>query len=347
FDRDDRVVFILELSPVLQTHRKKKDKKRKKSKANEEGREKSKGEELSGFVIFPLGEEWYAFPVGQVREIINYPRQVSPIPQSPNYVEGVFLLRGEELVLLSLRKFLNVSSEKEEQRVVILSLGGSALGVAVDDVKEIKWVPPSSILPMERDLSKGVIVLDEGRRLVSILNAADIVSKDELSELVEDSQQEGSLEVKDMRNFVRFNVGRIDMAIPIEKVKEVIEVEELTPLPGAPEYVRGMYNLRNSVIAIIDLANKLGISSEEDSDRVVVLEDMPVGFVVTRLKGIMKVEEESLQPAEDLAGMEENLLEGIIKTEDGGIVFVLDVDKVVHEEDLKLIKEEAVKDGGE
>ena len=150
-----------------------------------------------------------------------------------------------------------------------------------------------------------------------------------------------------MKSFVRFTVGSIDMAIPIEKVQEVIEVEELTPLPGAPDYVRGMYNLRNSVIVVIDLAQKLGVKAEGDSNRTVVLEDMPVGLVVTKLRGIMKTEEENLQPAEDLAGLEENLLEGIIKTEEGEIVFVLDVDRAVQEDELKLIKEGALQDGAE
>jgi len=132
----------------------------------------------------------------------------------------------------------------------------------------------------------------------------------------------------------------VDMAVPIEKVREVIEVEDPTPLPGAPEYIKGMYNLRNSVIAIVDLSRKLGIDSKEETGRVVVLGDMPVGLMVNKLRGILKTEEENIQPVEDLTGVEEKLLEGIIKTESGGIIFILDVDTVVQEEDLKLLKEE-------
>jgi len=340
-------VFILDISPIIQKKDTKKErKKRKKTKGESEEREKGDKEDLSGFVIFPLGEEWYAFPVEEVREIINYPSHVSPIPQSPSYVEGVFLLRGEELVLMSLRGLLGVDSDKPEQRVIILKLGKTTIGVAVDDVKEIKWVPKDAILSSEGEERSGVLVLDRGKRLVYLLSVADIVDSREIEGLVEHTEEQEE-EVKDMRSFVRFTVGNIDLAIPIEKVQEVIEVEELTPLPGAPEYVRGMYNLRNSVIVVIDLAQKLGVKSEEDSNRTIVLEDMPVGLVVARLRGIMKTEEENLQPAEDLAGLEENLLEGIVKTEEGDIVFVLDVDRAVQEEELKLLKEGALKDGAE
>ncbi len=137
------------------------------------------------------------------------------------------------------------------------------------------------------------------------------------------------------------------MVIPIEKVKEVIEVDEVSPLPGAPDYVRGMFNLRNSVIAIIDLPKKLDVKIEGDSNKVIVLEYIPAGLVVTKLKGIFRAEEENIQPAEDLAGVEENLLEGIIKTEDGGVIFILDVDKVIEEQDIKLLREEVVEDGRE
>ncbi|EDP75515.1 chemotaxis protein CheW [Hydrogenivirga sp. 128-5-R1-1] len=346
FERDGSVVFILELSPVVQK-REIKGKKEKRRKTKEGDREGGDKEELSGFVIFPLGGEWYAFPVEEVREIINYPSHVSPIPQSPAYVEGVFLLRGEELVLMSLRGMLGVNSDRPEQRVIILKLGGATVGVAVDDVKEIKWVPKDSILSSEGEERSGILVLDGGERLVYLLSVSDIVDTSEIEGLVEQGEEEGEEEVKDMKSFVRFTVGSIDMAIPIEKVQEVIEVEELTPLPGAPDYVRGMYNLRNSVIVVIDLAQKLGVKAEGDSNRTVVLEEMPVGLVVTKLRGIMKTEEENLQPAEDLAGLEENLLEGIIKTEEGDIVFVLDVDSAVQEDELKLIKEGALKDGAE
>ena len=342
FERDGDVVFALNLKPVLENARNKKKDKRKKSKGSGEQSKPSQIEEKKGFVIFPLGEEWFAFPVEEVREIIGYPGKVSRIPRSPEYVEGVFLLRGEELVLISLRRLLGIDSQSEEQRVIILNLGGFTLGVAVDDVKEIKWVSPDSIISHEYG---GVLVLDEGSRLAYLLKSVELFRDKEIDEFVEKKELEEDMEVKNMKSFVRFNLGKIDMAVPINKVKEVIEIDELTPLPGAPIYVRGMYNLRNSVIVIIDLAIKLGVKGSNNSDRVIVLEDMPVGMVVSKLRGILKVEEDRIQPAENLAGMEENLLEGIIKTEDGGIIFILDVDKVVHEEDLKLIKEEAVENG--
>ena len=348
FEREDSVVFILDLSPVVEKKRRKGSKSRRKGKSSEVKEVVQEKEDQEGYVIFPLGEEWYAVPVEVVREIVDYPEQVSPIPKSPDYIEGVFLLRGEKLVLVSLKKLLGIPSDAEEQRVLVLKFGGVTVGTAVDDVKEIRWVPRSSIMKLEGGVSEGVIVLDSGSRLASILNPQEIFDSGDIEGVVEaEEEEEVQREVRNMKSFVRFNLGDVDMAVPIEKVKEVIEVDEVSPLPGAPHYVRGMFNLRNSVIAVIDLPRKLGVKTDEDSNKVIVLEDIPAGLVVTRLRGIFRTEEENIQPAEDLAGVEESLLEGIIKTEDGGVIFLLDVDKVVKEEDIKLLREEVVEDGRE
>ncbi len=347
FEKDGSVVFILDLSPVLESKERASRKVQKKRGPSEKEETVKEKEELDGYVIFQLGEEWFAVWVEDVREIVDYPSQVSPIPRSPDYIEGVFLLRGEKLVLVSLRRLLGVPSSRQEQRVIVFKLGNVVIGAAVDDVKEIRWIPKDSILRMEGRVSEGVVVLDGGSRLASVLNVQEMLNVEDIEGVIDTEEEIERTEVKEMRSFVRFDLGNVDMVIPIEKVKEVIEVDEVSPLPGAPDYVRGMFNLRNSVIAIIDLPKKLDVKTEGDSNKVIVLEDIPAGLVVTKLKGIFRTEEENIQPAEDLAGVEENLLEGIIKTEDGGVIFILDVDKVIEEQDIKLLREEVVEDGRE
>lgn len=341
FDRDGDVVFVLDLDSVLTRSGRITSKRAKKRKGKAQKSQKTLAKPEEGFVVFPIGNEWYAFPVGEVGEIINHPRDISPMPRSPEYIKGVFLLRGEETMLVSLRKLLGVESSAPEQRVIIVRGEKSNFGIAVDDVKEIRWVHQEEVIPMERDPIKGIIALEKGDRLVSVLEIGKLLENEDIEGMTDERDREGyTEEVQEMKSFVLFNVGGVDMAVPIEKVREVIEVEDPTPLPGAPEYIKGMYNLRNSVIAIVDLSRKLGIDSKEETGRVVVLGDMPVGLMVNKLRGILKTEEENIQPVEDLTGVEEKLLEGIIKTESGGIIFILDVDTVVQEEDLKLLKEE-------
>jgi purine-binding chemotaxis protein CheW len=288
-------------------------------------------------VIFSLGKEWFAIEVSKVREVVDYPSNVAELPKTPDYVEGVFLLRKEELLLYSLKRFVGVDSEKQEKRVIVLELGNRKVGVAVDDVREIRWVSKESILPVEGVSSKGVIALDEGSRLVLILDPQEIAGAVASEELPDKNTANEEVEVKPMRNFVRFSIDNIDMAIPIEKVKEVVEVGSITSLPNSPEYVDGLFNLRNSVIVILSLCKRLGLSCSENSDRVIVLEDYPVGLRVANLKGIFKTEEENIQPAEGVSEPEEEFLEGIIKTRDGGIIFVISPDRIIKDEDVSLL----------
>ena len=136
-----------------------------------------------------------------------------------------------------------------------------------------------------------------------------------------------------MKSFVNFEVGDLDLAVPVEKVKEVIEIEGITPVPDSPDHIAGVYNLRNSVIVILSLSKRLGMEGE-DSNRVIVLEEAPVGLTVRTLKGIIKVEEEDIHPVSELKGVAESLVEGVIRNE-RGVIFILSPEKLLEEEDLE------------
>ncbi len=344
-EKDGTIIFVVDLCPIIEVSKKGSRKLPKKEKLTGTKENIKKREGLKGYVIFQVADEWFAVKVDYVREIVDYPEHVSPIPKSPDYVEGVFLLRGEKIVLVSLSKIMGILPSKKKDKVIVFKIGNAVIGTPVDCVKEIKWIPENSILKLEGRISEGVIVLDEGSRLASTINIQSMLNLKDIETVIGDDEEKEKVEteVKNMKSFVRFNVGNIDMAIPIEKIKEVIEVEDLSPVPGTPQYVKGMYNLRNSVIVVIDLKKKLEINTEDDSNRVIVLENIPVGLVVTKLKGILRTEEENIQPAEGMAGVEESLLEGIIKTEKGEVIFILDIDKAIEEQDIKLIREELVK----
>ncbi len=340
-DYEGGILILLNLKPVIKKRAKKakKSSKKKKGKSLDISEGLKRLEDTEGFVIFSLGKEWFAIPVDNVREVVDYPSSVAQLPKTPDYIEGVFLLRDKELILYSMKRFLCVDSDRQEKRVVVLNVGSKSLGAAVDDVREIRWVSKNAILQVEGASSKGVIALEGGSKLVLILDVEELGKEDYSQEI---AQEEVHAEVKPMKNFVRFSINDIDMAVPIEKVKEVVELSGITPLPNSPDYVEGMFNLRNSVIVIISLCKRLGLSCNENSNRVIVLEDFPVGIKVSNLKGIFKTEEENIQPAEGVSEPEEEFLEGIIKTDEGGIVFILSPEKVVKDEDISLLEEQEV-----
>lgn len=64
-----------------------------------------------------------------------------------------------------------------------------------------------------------------------------------------------------VRSMLRMAVSEEVLAVPIEDVREILQVGRLTPLPRTPEFVRGVMNLRGAVVPVIDLAARLGLTA--------------------------------------------------------------------------------------
>jgi purine-binding chemotaxis protein CheW len=106
---------------------------------------------------------------------------------------------------------------------------------------------------------------------------------------------------------VRVRAGGEHYALPVEGVREIASRDRITPVPGAPEAVLGVWNLRGDVIAAVDLAAMLGLESAGNEGRIVVAEDGGVraGLAV---EDVLEVEAlpRAVEPAES------ELLEGAV-----------------------------------
>lgn len=106
---------------------------------------------------------------------------------------------------------------------------------------------------------------------------------------------------------VRVRAGGEHYALPVEGVREIAGQDRITPVPGAPEAVLGVWNLRGDVIAAVDLAAMLGLEPSGAEGRIVVAEDdgMRAGLAV---EDVLEVEAlpQAVEPAES------ELLEGAV-----------------------------------
>ena len=99
-------------------------------------------------VSFELGGQEYALPLDRVQEIIQLPDRISEVARSETAVLGVVTLRDRLLPLVSLRALLGLpaDSEREEPgKVVVLPMGGGAVGVVADRTREIIHADPGTI----------------------------------------------------------------------------------------------------------------------------------------------------------------------------------------------------------
>ncbi len=102
------------------------------------------------FLTFVLGSEVFAIPVMSVREIMGV-QEVTQVPQTPDYVKGVFNLRGKVIPVIDLRIKFGLDPEDYTPRtcivVVQIDSGGAQIltGVIVDEVSEVVTIPASEI----------------------------------------------------------------------------------------------------------------------------------------------------------------------------------------------------------
>lgn len=130
-----------------------------------------------------------------------------------------------------------------------------------------------------------------------------------------------------------FRVGEHEYSVNIMSVREIRGWTRATSLPHAPTYVHGVINLRGTVLPVVDLARRLGLDSEEPSERSVIIvvdfEGRTVGVRVDAVSDILSVSSDVMQPPpEMLAEGTERFVRGLIVIEDR-MVRVLDLEAVL------------------
>jgi len=125
---------------------------------------------------------------------------------------------------------------------------------------------------------------------------------------------------------------------PVPKVQEVIQHQEMTQVPLAPDVVRGLINLRGQIVSAIDLRRRLGLedraAGQLPMNVVVRTNDGAVSLLVDEIGDVIEVEEETLEsPPETLQGFAREVVSGVYKLS-GRLLLALDIDKIVDLSDL-------------
>lgn len=151
-----------------------------------------------------------------------------------------------------------------------------------------------------------------------------------------------------MLKYIGFTIGAGQYIIPILKVREIIKMPRITTLPGLPDYVRGVADLRGSVIPVLSLALLLR-SAEDDSSggMVIVLTSgrITFGIIVDGIMGVIAADESQIEPPEQFFNTHAERIEGVAKL-GGQLLIVLDVKKLLPIEDISLL-EDSIVDVGE
>ena len=151
----------------------------------------------------------------------------------------------------------------------------------------------------------------------------------------EQQNSSDSKESEDIIQLVGFIVGSEELAVPILNIQEIIKPIECTKVPSVPDYVLGVFNLRGSILPLIDLRRKFGlppISQNEDTRYIVIkTENNEAGFVIDRLTKAIRINQTDIEAPPETFHKEEggnNMIFGIGKMEDS-IVTILNVNALL------------------
>lgn len=149
------------------------------------------------------------------------------------------------------------------------------------------------------------------------------------------------LELVDFRIFKEENgeVYEGIYGINVSKVREIIKYPKLTELPGVPDFIEGIFDLRGVVIPVVDLAKWMGIKTPENisiQPRVIIAEfnNVLIGFVVHEAKRIRRISWSNIEPASFVSGhgvLDKSKITGVTRIENNEVLLILDLESVVEE----------------
>ena len=149
--------------------------------------------------------------------------------------------------------------------------------------------------------------------------------------------EESSSQAADSMQLVSFKMGDETYGIEITKIREIILMGQITQVPETPHHVKGLINLRSTVIPVIDLRARFGLAEGEmtDESRIVVLNvgSRTIGIVVDAVREVLRVSGDQISEAPStVASLGNKYMTGLVRLEEQ-LLILLDVDQLFGEEE--------------
>lgn len=149
------------------------------------------------------------------------------------------------------------------------------------------------------------------------------------------------MELVDFRIFKKEGEGIYEgiYGVNVSKVREILRMPQLTELPGVPQFIEGIFDLRGLVIPVVNLAKWMGVDTPdnvEENARVIIAEfnNISIGFVVHEAKRIRRINWKDIEPASFAGGsgsLDQSKITGVTRIEDDAVLLILDLESVVQE----------------
>ncbi len=147
--------------------------------------------------------------------------------------------------------------------------------------------------------------------------------------------------------FLTFQLSNEQYGIPIQKIKEIINIMDITSVPGSPSFIKGVINLRGKIIPIMDLRLKFDLEEKEYNQRtcIIVVEfdnsgsGRQMGIVVDTVSEVLNIQKSDIEPPPKYGSrMDTAFLTGIGKIRNK-VVLLLDIDQILNSSEKTQLSE--------
>jgi chemotaxis signal transduction protein len=267
----------------------------------------------------------------------------------------------------ALRKFEEQIAQniQEDQRIIVVDAEGFVLGLVVDHVHEVLNVPKNLMEPPPRITSSGgmelsgVAKLEDGARLIMLLDVASLMKDQKLRDVQNSSihaaeeekagktQETGSgaQELSEVQ-LVTFLLGAEEYGVPISQIQEIDRLAKITKVPKAAAFIEGITNLRGEVIPVLDTRKRfdLDVKPSDDRTRIIIVDlgGVKTGLVVDSVREVLNLARKDIAPPPEAigSGIDQQFISGIGKVDAGKrMIVLLDVERILSRQERAHLSE--------
>jgi purine-binding chemotaxis protein CheW len=145
--------------------------------------------------------------------------------------------------------------------------------------------------------------------------------------------------------YLTFALGQEEYGVDILKVQEIRGYDTVTRLPDAPDYIKGVINLRGTIVPVIDMRLKFRLERAEYNALTVMIvlnvADRVVGMVVDSVSDVIQLEAEQIRPVPDIgAAIDRQFITGI-GTQGERMLILLEIERLMTSAEMGLVTQSA------
>lgn len=144
-------------------------------------------------------------------------------------------------------------------------------------------------------------------------------------------------DLKEQKSYLSFRLGEETFAANVSKVLNILEMTKITKVPKAPAHMKGVINLRGTVLPVIDTRVKLGLSATDVTVNTCILvlevivegDILQVGALVDAVSEVLEIESEEILPPPSIGNrFKSDFINGVYKLSDENFIMIFDLNKL-------------------